>query len=531
MNPLAIKAAALAESAALGASRSAAGVSREGASREGSSAFAGLLDGARQHRGGAVHLPARRADALTAEAAVSASASERREVEAKMRSPEAPASSGRHTGTHTGTQSSANPRAPRAAAAPAASPHEPGTEAPQPKPTTARSPRDEKRDAAQAAALARRADPREAAARDPLSPDRPAAELAVVVFEAATETPGVAADPAWPPFGDPAGLPPGAVLLPVPSPNEMNRGFWSATSQAPASTPEGEELSPATRSAASPAGLGRVDEGRTSQAGEASETGAAWAARFAAEAASTAVPAAASATVSKPTPTSTLIADETRRDDLSAAFGARHGAESNLSARLAMAGDTPADALRSASRVDRSEARAAFAPDAAVLSSLGVLSGPAAATPAPASLPLIGLAAPLGGPDFSQALGAQLATLARDGVHEAQLQLNPLEMGPVMVQIRLEGNLAQIDFTATQGPTRDVLEASWPALAASMNEAGFTLGGGGVFEQQPRERDGQGEAPNPGARRGEAESAGLSGSAGPLRPAQRTPRGLLDLYA
>lgn len=153
----------------------------------------------------------------------------------------------------------------------------------------------------------------------------------------------------------------------------------------------------------------------------------------------------------------------------------------------------------------------------------GTAPSTAAQTPTATTVPV-----PLDAPDFSQALGWQLATLARDGVHEAQLQLNPVEMGPVQVQILLDGGQAQIDFTAVQQRTREVLEAGWPALAAAMHSAGFTLGGGGVFEQ--REQAGQGQGNGARSRSGRDDTAAVA-EPGVTRLASTGARGLLDLYA
>jgi flagellar hook-length control protein FliK len=163
-------------------------------------------------------------------------------------------------------------------------------------------------------------------------------------------------------------------------------------------------------------------------------------------------------------------------------------------------------------------------PSAQALATTHSGASPTAAPPT-ASVPV-----PLDAPDFSQALGWQLATLARDGVHEAQLQLNPVEMGPVQVQILLDRGQAQIDFTAAQQRTREVLEAGWPALAAAMHSAGFTLGGGGVFEQRSSAQDAQGQGGRGRARAGRDDDAALV-EPGTTRLAGTGPRGLLDLYA
>ena len=53
-----------------------------------------------------------------------------------------------------------------------------------------------------------------------------------------------------------------------------------------------------------------------------------------------------------------------------------------------------------------------------------------------------------GAADFAPELGAQLTLWVRDGVHEARLQLNPADMGPVEVKIALDGSAAQVSFNA-----------------------------------------------------------------------------------
>ncbi|MDO8375875.1 MAG: flagellar hook-length control protein FliK, partial [Aquabacterium sp.] len=128
-------------------------------------------------------------------------------------------------------------------------------------------------------------------------------------------------------------------------------------------------------------------------------------------------------------------------------------------------------------------------------------------------------------------LGAQISLFARDGVQSARLQLNPAEMGPISVQIALDGSAARVDFQADLAGTREVIEASLPALAGALQDAGLTLAGGGVFQQAPG-RQGQDQAPGsvPSQR-----SAGrdLDGShAGPPpETLVRARRGLVDLVA
>ncbi len=94
------------------------------------------------------------------------------------------------------------------------------------------------------------------------------------------------------------------------------------------------------------------------------------------------------------------------------------------------------------------------------------------------------IAASPGSADFATQLGAQLTTFVKDGIQHAKLELHPVELGPVTVQIQLDGNNAQVNMAAEHATTRHSLEQALPHLAGSLREAGLTLSGGGVFEQQ-----------------------------------------------
>lgn len=165
----------------------------------------------------------------------------------------------------------------------------------------------------------------------------------------------------------------------------------------------------------------------------------------------------------------------------------------------------------------------------------GAAGGPEA--PRAADVPSVPLSQPLDSPDFAPELSASVSLLIQDGVHEAQLQLNPADMGPVAIQIQLDGQQAQVNFHAAQADTREVLMRSMPELAAALQNQGITLSGGGVFAQTQsgngqsgRDADGDGRGDGRrGVGRGGAGDDGLTSVA---RSERRTaPRGLVDLYA
>ena len=130
-------------------------------------------------------------------------------------------------------------------------------------------------------------------------------------------------------------------------------------------------------------------------------------------------------------------------------------------------------------------------PPTPVAGYLASVLNPAQTEPAPpaysASAPFEGrLSARPGSPEFGPDLGAQLKLFVREGISHARLRLHPEEMGPLTVEIRLDGSNAQIHLAAQNEATRQALEQAVPSLAGALRESGLTLTGGGVSEQ-PRQ--------------------------------------------
>ena len=145
----------------------------------------------------------------------------------------------------------------------------------------------------------------------------------------------------------------------------------------------------------------------------------------------------------------------------------------------------------------------------------------ATAVQAEARLP----AAP-GSAEFGPQLGTQISTFVRDGIEHARLHLNPAEMGPVSVQIQLDGQTALVHLSAENAHTRQALEQALPQLAGSLREAGITLSGGGVFEQ-PRQGDGTQDQAAAGGKPGRNDDV-LQADTSPLTARLR---GVVDLVA
>ena len=202
------------------------------------------------------------------------------------------------------------------------------------------------------------------------------------------------------------------------------------------------------------------------------------------------------------------------------------------SAAMRLGGDTRQinDPRTIAGAQDRPDLQVAMA-GAAPASHTGI----ATDTPTPAQA---SLRSAVGTPAFASELGVQLSIYARDGVQHARLELHPLELGPMTVQIQLDGQGARIDFAAEHAQTRRAIEDALPQLAASLREAGLTLSGGGVFEQprQPQQQMPQQAQPQAGGGRQPADARpggpGVSTAASTLpQPPILRRRGVVDLVA
>ncbi|MBN8506710.1 MAG: flagellar hook-length control protein FliK [Burkholderiales bacterium] len=243
---------------------------------------------------------------------------------------------------------------------------------------------------------------------------------------------------------------------------------------------------------------------------------------------------------SGPTPTPTPVAsaavagDEARDDDPPVAAGAwgfpsgTFAISEAMPQRSALPIERPLpEAPRAELMLAQASARAEWlqaAPPApqGQTSSLGL----------PASPPLA-----VNQPAFADELGTQVAMWTRQGVQQAELRLNPAEMGPVQVRIQLQGDQAQVQFVAEAAATRDALQAALPELSQALAAEGLQLAGADVQaghqEARKSRTSGDGEAHHAGASgRGSGfDGEETEGSSGVRPPSARSSRGLLDLYA
>lgn len=119
------------------------------------------------------------------------------------------------------------------------------------------------------------------------------------------------------------------------------------------------------------------------------------------------------------------------------------------------------------------------------------------------------------------------------GAAEVQIRLNPEELGPLEVQLRLDGDKVSVRFELADERVRDVVQSSLPSLSSMLSARGLQLDDAQVFAQAR----GQGAFQHPASsnapwssNRKDGDEAGADLAA---RAAVRPPirRGLLDDYA
>ena len=133
------------------------------------------------------------------------------------------------------------------------------------------------------------------------------------------------------------------------------------------------------------------------------------------------------------------------------------------------------------------DGRGGFVPEAASLAP-PTASNAAALSPASASPALLtqaSLPAPVQSPAWPGQLGQQLVQFARrGGEQQIEMRLNPAELGPLSVTLKMTEQGAQAQFLAAHAQVRQVLEQAIPQLREALAEQGISLGETSVGEQR-----------------------------------------------
>lgn len=72
--------------------------------------------------------------------------------------------------------------------------------------------------------------------------------------------------------------------------------------------------------------------------------------------------------------------------------------------------------------------------------------------------------------------------MAGRGIQNAEIRLNPAELGPIRVQVTVDNEVAQLAFTAQHSQTREAIELAMPRLREMLTENGLSLAGSTVSD-------------------------------------------------
>lgn len=101
----------------------------------------------------------------------------------------------------------------------------------------------------------------------------------------------------------------------------------------------------------------------------------------------------------------------------------------------------------------------------------------------PADRLAVAMHASPGAPEFADELGADIRLMLRDGFGKAELSLNPLDLGPIHIEIRVREQIADISFAVTSPVTREAIEHSLSQLNELLMHEGMALGNSSVSSE------------------------------------------------
>ena len=110
-----------------------------------------------------------------------------------------------------------------------------------------------------------------------------------------------------------------------------------------------------------------------------------------------------------------------------------------------------------------------------------VIAAPRHETPAHVSVPL-------NDPRWAEQVGDRVAWMARGEVQSAQINITPPQMGPIQINISLNGDQMSAHFVALNPEVRQALDEAMPRLREMLSGAGINLGQANVGSQTPQQQ-------------------------------------------
>lgn len=101
------------------------------------------------------------------------------------------------------------------------------------------------------------------------------------------------------------------------------------------------------------------------------------------------------------------------------------------------------------------------------------------------------LSAPVASPQWQQHLGQQLVGLHQRGGQQIDLHLNPSDLGPLSVTLKMSEQGAQVQFLSAHAQVRSAVEQAIPQLREALEEQGISLGEAMVGEHSQQQQQDQ----------------------------------------
>jgi flagellar hook-length control protein FliK len=133
--------------------------------------------------------------------------------------------------------------------------------------------------------------------------------------------------------------------------------------------------------------------------------------------------------------------------------------------------------------------------------------------------------------EFPQALTDRVSFAVENNWNSAKLQVNPAQLGPIDLQIAVQGDRAQVVMSTHSAVTREALESSVPKLKEMLGSQGFTQVSVDISQRSFQDRSAFNQPYTRAAPTGASTTSAPSVAAAstPSRPA-RVSLGAVDAY-
>ncbi len=144
------------------------------------------------------------------------------------------------------------------------------------------------------------------------------------------------------------------------------------------------------------------------------------------------------------------------------------------------------------------------------------------------------IATPLGNHGWADEFSQKIIWISTQQNHVAELHLNPPNLGPLDVVLRISDNQATALFTSPHGAVRDAVENALPKLREILADNGIMLGNTTVSDQPPRDRSTDGFMHQGSGTAAQHEDFGIASGSAELLPTAapvRRHNGMVDTFA